>query len=165
MMMDPYNGVIVYLEDNKRHLRVLENVSTIQWLVEEYQLHWNFNWLLDCIYRGDDIPSHQNLGLCLAACEGRLDSVRFLVQNGALPDAYECVALRVAAANGHLPVVQYLIQEHNIWHVDALPLAHRNGHVHVVKHLSGGVLSPFKTFKTALRGTFRKLSLSIKSHG
>jgi ankyrin repeat protein len=64
----------------------------------------------EALDNGADIHADDNAALRLAASEGHLPVVEYLVEQGANVYAYYDSALRMAARKGHLPVVEYLIE-------------------------------------------------------
>ena len=71
-------------------------------------------------------------------CEGRLEIIKYLVDNGADIHANDEYDLRRAAANGRLEVVKYLVDNGADIHANddgALRWAAENGRLEVVKYL------------------------------
>ena len=71
-------------------------------------------------------------------CEGHLEIVKYLVDNGADVHANDDEALRWAASNGYLEVVEYLVDNGADIHANndgALMWATLNGRLEVVKYL------------------------------
>lgn len=83
---------------------------------------------------GADVHAHDNAALRWASENGHVPVVEFLLQHGAIIDDY---SLLVAANNGHLPVVRVLVK-HGVSVRDgneALWKAAANGHLDVVEFL------------------------------
>jgi len=79
-----------------------------------------------------------NQELRTAACNGRLETVKYLVSQGADIHAERDEAVQNAAANGHLEIVQYLVNQGADIHAEsdaAVKWAARNGHLAIVHYL------------------------------
>ncbi len=89
-------------------------------------------------YPRADINYKDDWALRIAADDGYLNVVEYLVEHGADIHAVDDYALRWAAANGHLPIVKYLVEHGADIHVDndwALKNAEQYNHSDVVKYL------------------------------
>ena len=81
---------------------------------------------------------NNNQRLMVAAKEGNIDIVRYMIKEGADIHEYNDGALRGASENGHTDTVKLLIKkgadihEYNDW---AIRMASRNGHTDIVKLL------------------------------
>jgi ankyrin repeat protein len=67
-------------------------------------------YVIEALERGAEISAEDEKALILAARNGYLDIVKYLVESGADISANGDEALRDAAANGHLDVVKYLVE-------------------------------------------------------
>jgi ankyrin repeat protein len=78
------------------------------------------------------------MNLTEAAKDGHLETVQYLIENGADIHADNDYALQWAAGNGHLDVVRYLVENGADIHADndlALRYTAGNGHLDVVRFL------------------------------
>jgi len=101
--------------------------------------------LIDAVYElrslllaPSSIANIDETALELAALNGRIDEVRYLVQRGADVRANNDHALRYAAQNGHIDVVRYLVEhgaDVNAYDDVALRSATEDGHIDVVRYL------------------------------
>ncbi len=100
---------------------------------------FNISWTIN-----DEQFDQESTLLHIAAYNGQLKIVKYLIENGAKVDEKDpdgWTPLPLAAGNGHLEIVKYLIEngadvnavEKDKW--TALHLATKNGHLKMVKHL------------------------------
>jgi ankyrin repeat protein len=85
---------------------------------------------------GKNILEDLNKSLLIAAKNGDLDVVQFLLSKG-IKFRAKNDALLIAAKNGHLDVVKYLVSKgviFNLYEYNELRLAAENGHLDVVKY-------------------------------
>ncbi|GEM_PF-4565776 len=78
--------------------------------------------------------------LWIACQEGKIDMVKYLVENGAEAKSQDCLPLFMAIACGHLDIVKYLIEKANPiedchFFYTSMKNAFENNHIEVVEYL------------------------------
>ena len=79
---------------------------------------YDVNTIKYLVENGADIHTCDDIALCLYAKNGHLEVVKYLVENGANIHAHEEAALRWSADKGHLEVVKYLVKHGADVHAD-----------------------------------------------
>ena len=96
--------------------------------------------------------------LAEAACNGKLNTCKYLISKGATIDYHPkssigthfYSALEMAAQNGQLDIVKYLIEEHHAKLYDALELAEKEKKPEIVDYLKAELVKEIREFKAKL---------------
>ena len=124
----------------------------------------NLEAVKDCIENGANINLNYDQAIKLAAKNGHVDVVTYLVKMGADPNE----ALVDAAFNGHIIVVQYLVL--NGANVSAnnnaaIKYASENGHIVVVQYLVLNGVDPNEALVPAAENGQMNIIMFLVKHG
>ena len=98
---------------------------------------WSVETIEDLILDGANFEDHKGDMLFIAARNGYLDIVKYLIEHG-ITTCSKNDALQDSSANGHLDIVKYLVEQGSDIHaLDDYPLrwASHNGHFDIVLYL------------------------------